>query len=191
MALPESKLIIMLRHPIHRAYSVYGFHVQRRNFKGSFEDFLAFKPVILEQGFYSRYIQRYLRYFDRTRILALLFEDASTDVHKTKATLANFLEIAIDKFPSSAGSKKVNASSVPQHQSLYGFAVKTGHRLHKWGLDRAVDSVRKLGVERFLAKGDSLPPLNEELKKRLSPSYQDDFDKLEQCLELDLSCWRL
>jgi hypothetical protein len=190
MSLPESKLIIMLRHPVNRAYSVYGFHVQRRNFKGSFEDFLTSQPEILEQGFYSQYIKRYLRYFDRTQILALLFEDALTDTVKTKATLANFLDIAPDQFPASAGSQKVNASSVPKNQSLYSFAVKTGHRLHKWHLERVVDYVRRLEIERFLAKGNSLPPLNEELKKSLSQLYQDEFDKLEQCLELDLSGWR-
>ncbi|MGD8869483.1 MAG: sulfotransferase, partial [Gemmatimonadales bacterium] len=53
--LPDSKLIVMLRHPVARAYSQYGLYVQRRNYKGSFEDFVAAKPRSLERGFYSRY----------------------------------------------------------------------------------------------------------------------------------------
>ena len=188
--LPESKLIIMLRHPVNRAYSQYGFYVQRRNYRCSFEDFLATKPGALQRGFYSRYLKRYLRYFDRTQILALLFEDAVIDIFKTKKTLADFLDIAVDKFPSSAGSGKVNPSSVPTFQSLYGFVAKTGRQLRKWHLEPVVDFVMRTSMQEILAKGNSLPPLDEELKKQLSQSYQDESDELEQCLQIDLSCWR-
>jgi hypothetical protein len=180
----------MLRHPVNRAYSNYGFVVQRRNYRGSFEDFLATRPNMLEKGFYSRYLKQYLRYFDRTQLLALLFEDAFIDIFKTKGTIANFLDIAVDKFPSSAASSKVNASSVPKFQFLYGFVVKTGRQLRRRNLEPLVDFVKRLGVDRILAKGDSLPPLDEELKKHLSQLYQDEFDELEQCLQIDLSCWK-
>ncbi len=82
--LPRCKLILMLRHPVTRAYSQYGFFVQRRNFRGSFQEFLAARPRALERGFYSRYVKHYLQYFDRTQILALIFEEAVVDVDKTK-----------------------------------------------------------------------------------------------------------
>lgn len=188
--LPKSKLIIILRHPVDRAYSHYGFFVQRRNYVGSFEDFLDSFPRALEHGFYSKFIERYLRYFDRSDILALLFEDAVSDVLTTKKTLANFLDIDVDKFPISAGSKKVNASSVPKTQLLYNFAAKTAGQFRKWHLERVIDYVRWVGIERWLAKGNSLPPLTKEVGKRLSQLYQDEFVDLEKCLQIDLSCWR-
>jgi hypothetical protein len=188
--LPESKLIIMLRHPINRAYSHYGFCVQRMNYRGSFEDFLATRPKALEKGYYSRYVKQYLRYFDRSQILALLSEDVFIDTAQAKKTLADFLDIAADRFPSSATNGKVNASSVPTHQSLYGFVVKTGRRLRRRNLEPMVDFVMRLGIQRFLSKGNSLPSLDEDLKKNLSKSYQQEFDELEQCLQIDLRCWR-
>ena len=188
--LPKSKLIVMLRHPVTRAYSQYGFFVQRRNYRGSFEDFLAGRPRALKKGFYSRYLKRYLRYFDRTQILALVFEDVFIDVFKTKTTIASFLDIAVDKFPSSAGRGKVNPSSVPTFQFLYGFVAMTGRQLRKWHLEPVVDFVMRTSIQRILAKGKSLPPLDEEFKQQLSQSYQDEFDELEQCLQIDLSCWR-
>ena len=77
--LPAAKLIVILRHPVDRAYSHYGFVVQRRNFQGSFEEFLAMRPNMLEKGFYSRSLDRYVRYFDRDRILAIVFEKAVRD----------------------------------------------------------------------------------------------------------------
>ncbi len=188
--LPESKLIVILRHPVNRAYSQFGFYVQRRNYRGSFENFLAARPRALERGFYSRYLKRYLRYFDRTRILALIFEDAVLDVFRTKTTLADFLGIAVDKFPPSAGIGKVNPSTVPKFQFLYGCVAMTGRQLRKWHLEPVVDFVMRTSIPRVLAKGDSLPPLDEELKQRLSHLYQDEFDELEQCMQIDVSCWR-
>ena len=145
---------------------------------------------MLEKGFYSRYLKQYLRYFDRNQILALLFEDVFVDTFKTKKTIADFLDIDVDKFPSSGTNGKVNASSVPTYQSLYGFVVKTGRRLRRRNLEPVVDFVMRLGIQRILAKGNPLPPLDEELKQRLSQSYQDEFDELEQCLQIDLSCWK-
>jgi hypothetical protein len=188
--LPQGKLIIMLRHPVSRAYSHYGFSVQRGNYRGSFEEFLVTRPSSLEKGFYSRYLKRYLRYFDRSQILALLFEDVFVDSTKTKVTLANFLGISVEKFPSSPTKGKVNASSVPAHQSLYGYVVKMGRKLRRQNLEPFVDFVKRLGIDRILAKGNSLPPLDEGLKQCLSQSYQDEFDELERCMQIDLSCWR-
>lgn len=188
--LPESKLIVMLRHPVARAYSQYGFFVQRRNYRGSFEDFLATYPRSLERGFYGRHLKRYLRFFDRVQILALVFEEAVVDVFKTKKTLANFLNIDVEKFPSSAGSGKVNASSMPTVQSLYGFVAKTGRQFRRWNLEPVVDFVMRTNVHRILEKGKSLPPLDEELKNHLGQLYQYEFDELERCMQIDLSCWR-
>ena len=188
--LPQSKLIIMLRHPVNRAYSHYGFVMQRRNYQGSFREFLASRHAALEKGFYSQYLKQYLRYFDRNQILALVFEDVFTDIINTKKTIANFLDIDIDKFPSSPTNGKINASTVPTHQSLYGFVVKTGRRLRKQNLEPVVDFVMRLGIQRILSKGSSMQPLDQELKKELSRSYYQEFDELEQCMQIDLSSWR-
>ena len=188
--LPQSKLIIMLRHPVNRAYSHYGFVMQRRNYQGSFQEFLTSRHAALEKGFYSQYLKKYLRYFDRNQILALVFEDVFTDIIKTKKTIADFLDIDIDKFPSSPTNGKINASTVPTHQSLYGFVVKTGRRLRKQNLEPVVDFVMRLGIQRILSKGSSMQPLDQELKKELSRSYFQEFDELEQCMQIDLSAWR-
>ena len=188
--LPQAKLIIMLRNPVNRAYSHYGFVVQRRNYRGSFQEFLASRNAALEKGFYSRYLKQYLRYFDRNQILAPLFEEVFIDDFKTKKTIADFLDIGVDKFPSSPANGKINASTVPTHQSLYGFVVKTGRRLRKQNLEPVVDFVMRLGIQRILSKGSSLEPLDQELKKELSRSYYQEFDELEQCMQIDLSAWR-
>lgn len=188
--LPNVKLIIMLRHPVNRAYSAYGFAIQRGNYRGSFEDFIASRPSSLQKGYYSRYLKNYLCLFDRSQILALLFEHVFADVGETKRTLAGFLDIDVDRFPPSSTSGKVNASTVPASQSLYGFIVKRGRQLRRHNFEWLVDYVKRLGIDRFLSRGRPLPPLDQELKARLSQLYQSEFDDLEQCLQVDLGCWR-
>jgi hypothetical protein len=188
--LPNSKLIIMLRHPVSRAYSQYGFVVQRGNYRGSFREFLAERPNSLEKGVYSRYLKEYLRFFDRGQILALLFEDVFADVTRAKKTIADFLNIDMNKFPLSVAGGKVNASTVPTHQSLYGLIVKTGRRLRRQNLEPLVDFIMRLGIQRYLSKGSTLPPLDEGLKSQLSQAYQQEFDDLERCMQIDLSTWR-
>jgi hypothetical protein len=188
--LPESKLIVILRHPIDRAYSQYGLYVQRRNFRGSFEEYLDEYPRALERGVYSRYLKRYLRYYERNRILALIFEETVTNVSETKKKLANFLEIAVDEFPPSAGVGKVNSSSIPKFQFLSGFVAKTGRQFRRWHLEPIVDFVMRTRILKILTKGEPFPPLDKELKHRLSQAYRDEFNEVEECMQIDLSCWR-
>jgi hypothetical protein len=188
--LPESKLIAILRHPVDRAYSQYGFYVQRRNFRNSFEDFLAAYPRALERGFYSRYLERYLEYFDRSRILALTFEDVFGDVARTKRTVAEFVGVDGQRFPPEAGTSRVNPSSVPTFQLLYGVVAKTGRRLRKWHLEPVVDFVMRTPLQRFLGMGKPLPPLDAGLKARLSRRYEEEFDALQESFGIDVSRWR-
>lgn len=187
-ALPTAKLLVMLRHPVDRAYSNYGFVVQRRNYRDSFEEFLTTRPNALQMGFYSRHLSRYLRHFDASQILALVFEEAVADGDKVRLTLGDFLGVAAEGFPLSVG--KVNASTVPRYGSLSNLAVKTGRKLRKKHLESVVDLGGRLGVRRLLAKGSALPRLDPQSKRDLSRLYESEFEELERLMRIDLSVWR-
>lgn len=188
--LPDAKLVVTLRHPVARAYSQYGFTVQRRNYRGSFEDFLAARPSALEKGFYSGYIRNYLRYFDRSRLLPLVFEDVFSDLHAARRRVAEFLGLTVDGFEASAGSKRVNASTVPSFGRTSGLAVTVGRRLRRWKLEPVVDLGRRAGIQQVIARGRVLPRLDDETKRELGERYAQEFDELESCLSIDLSRWR-
>ncbi len=186
--LPTAKLLVILRHPVDRAYSHYGFVVQRRNFRGSFEDFLEARPTMLDKGFYSRYLKRYLRRFDRDRMLALVFERAVKDDDSTRRTLSRFLDVPVDRFSPAVG--RVNASSVPKFGSLSSIAVTTGRRLRKTRLEPVVDLGARLGVRSAITKGRAMPRLDQGLRSQLSERYHEEFDELERRFEIDVSCWQ-
>jgi hypothetical protein len=186
--LPEAKLIVMLRHPVDRAYSQFGFVVQRRDFRGSFEEFVATRDRALEMGFYSKYLEGYLRRFDRDRILPLVFEEAVSERSEVRRDLASFLGVSEDLFPTS--TERVNPSTVPRFRSLSSAAVKTGRRLRRHHLEPLVDLAGRLGLRRLLTSGRRVPPLDRQLKRSYSEMYRDEFEVLERSWGLDLSAWR-
>jgi hypothetical protein len=191
VTLPGVRLLLMLRHPVDRAYSTYGFTVQRANYRGSFTEFLESRPSVLERGFYSRYLERYLRQFERGRILVMLFEEAVADLDATRGRLAAFLGIDAARFPEDAGASHVNRSSVPSFGTASGFAVKTGRRLRRLGLEPAVDLARRVGIQKVIARGKPLPRIDSELRAELSKAYDDEFDQLGHLLGIDLARWRV
>lgn len=186
--LPDAKLLVMLRHPVDRAYSNYGFVVQRKNYRDSFERFLQTRPNAVEMGFYSAHLQHYLRTFGQERILALVFERSVKDLEGVRETLGAFLGVPPEGFPDSVG--KVNASTVPKHGKLASAMVKAGRTLRRNHLEAVVDVGARLGGRRLIGKGTALPKLDPERKRELSRMYEDDFDELERLTGLDLGVWR-
>lgn len=187
-ALPEVKLLVMLRHPVDRAYSNYGFVVQRRNYRDTFERFLQTRPNAVEMGFYSTHLAEYLRTFGQDRILALVFERAVKGGAEVRRTLGRFLGVAPEGFPEEVG--RVNASTVPKHGKLANLAVRAGRTLRRNHLESVVDIGARLGGRRLIGTGASLPKLDPERKRELSRLYEGDFDELERLTGLDLSVWR-
>lgn len=190
VTLPDVSLLLILRHPVDRAYSHYGFTVQRGNYRGSFEQFIAERPQALEWGFYSRYAKRFQRHFDKSRMLSLVYEDARRSYEETVVRVATFLGIDPGKFSAESFSRRVNQSSVPRLGAFSSAAVKVGRRLRRAGIEPVVDLVQRLGAQRFIERGGPLPPVNPELRLELSQRFEREFDELEDCLELDLSAWR-
>jgi hypothetical protein len=188
--LPDVRLLLMLRHPVDRAYSNYGFTVQRSRYRGSFEDFVASRPSSLERGFYSRYVSNFLPYFDTGRILGIVSEEIFAGLEEARIRVADFLGVSAERFPEDGVDRKVNPSTVPSSRTLSGLTVIVGRRLRRWGLEPVVDATRRLGAQRVIARGAPLPALDPDLRKKLSLQFEKEFEELEACLDVDLSRWK-
>lgn len=186
--LPDVRLLVMLRHPVDRAYSHYGFVRQRKNYGASFEEFLSTRPRALEMGHYSRHLERFAERFGRDRILPLLFEEAVSDRSPVRRELAGFLGIDEARFP--AAVERVNPSTVPRFGSLSSAVVHAGRRLRRSGLEPLVDLAGRLGLRRLITSGRRAPRLDPALRSRLSEGFEGEFEELERDWGLDLGAWR-
>lgn len=187
---PEAKLVLMLRHPVDRAYSNYGFTVKRGRYNGTFEQFVTERPGTLEWGFYSRYVKEYLEFFEKSRIFGMLFEETFVGLEEPRTRLSEFIGISRESFPADDVTKKVNESVVPSSRALSGLTTRAGRRLRRLGLEPVVDVTRRLGVQRLVARGAPLPKIDPELRAELSRRFEEEFDELEACLDVDLARWR-
>jgi hypothetical protein len=189
--LPDVRLLLMLRHPVDRAYSNYGFVVQRRNYRGTFEEFLATRPRAVDMGFYGPHLRTYLSLFHPSRILPLVFERALGDAGEegdSRGALGAFLGVSAEGFPASVG--RVNATTVPRHPMLASVAVRTARRLRQRHLESIADLGERVGIRRLWAGGVRMSRLDPDVRAQLSRRYEGEFDEIERALGVDLSCWR-
>ena len=185
------KLVLILRHPVDRAWSYYGQKIRNGMYRGSFEEFLRQSrwPVV-DQGHYSRYLSRYLHYFDRRQILVLLFEEALPDIRSTTTILGSFLGVDAAGFAGSAAAETVNSSYVPRSRLLYGLAFRVAKVCRQYDLDWVVNAAKHLGIREAFGVGGKLAPMKLETRTRLEASFQPEIAELERLLDRPLDLWR-
>jgi hypothetical protein len=186
-----TKLLLIVRNPVDRAYSRYGFHVQYEGFSGSFEHFLARHPYAIEEGLYEQSVKQYHRYFKREQMLTLVYEHSVAEVAQTKEALARFLCIAADRFPENTGTEVVHRSYLPKRgRAVYAFLTAIARKLQEQDMDWAVGWARRVRIRRLFGEGRSLPPMKEETRRHLKSIYEKQITELESLLQIDLSCWQ-
>jgi hypothetical protein len=124
------------------------------------------------------------------QILVLIFEQAVADVPETRKALACFLNIAADRFPSTAGLERVNIGHPPKARLAYTWAVRMAEGLRRRDVNWVVDLANRLGIERLFGKGQALPPMQEGIRQYLRALYADEIMELESLLQIDLACWK-
>ncbi len=185
---PDARLIVSVRNPVHRAYSQYKHWVQETAYRGSFEDFLREHPGAVERGRYLSLLRPYLDQFPREQILVIVFEDLVSRPADTIGAVYRF--IGVDPGHRPAGAEQaVNVSGSPRFHRSY-VATK---RVSRWLQDRGGAGViaagKRLGVNRVFRSTDGAPdfaPLLPAAERSLADAYADDVVALSAFLGRDL-----
>jgi hypothetical protein len=187
--IPNCKIIFMLRSPVDRAYSQYGLHVRNEAVKEDFRKYVASNENLIRRGLYSEQVSEYLKYFPQENIHVMIFEKVVKRATKKLAPLANFLGIDTDGFRCSEVPDK-NPSYVPRFPRAKALASDIARYLRRYGYDSLVNWAKSVGVLRLFGRKGSLDPMDERVRNQLSILYQEEIDKLERLLGLDLEVWR-
>jgi len=198
----DSKIIIMLRNPIERAYSGYQ-HVKRYNLMEtlSFEESLEksedrylendnMTPAsrYLELGNYYRQIKLFLESFQDVHII--LYEDYIKDIDKELDRVFSFLDI----------EKKEIDTSI---RHMVGGWKWRSQKLKKILIsDNKIKSLFKIVLPSqtlriFIRKKimrctiSKTPEINKETREYLCKYYKDDIKKLSKLIDRDLKHWTL
>ena len=199
----EIKFLVVVRHPVERAYSHYlhskrdshepesfnkalKLEFKRLNQHLAQSDYLSYlRHSYIHQGLYSKMLERYLQYFRLENFLFISFEDEflkDTDV--TIKKILDFLEI--DSTISLNTKIKSNPSSKERSRTLKRIMKKTGW----WRVffKKIIPSLKtrqiiKNRIQRINIKEFKPQQLSEEIKLDLLERYfRDDISIFERII---------
>jgi Sulfotransferase family len=183
--IPEARLIVSLREPVQRAFSIYHMNLRTegQNEGLSFLEALKVDPI-LQQTYHSA-LAAYLEHFDRSRIKVILFEELSKDTMQTVQSLFGFLGVD----PAFEPDLKIsNPGGVPR--SKWFHRLMTNDHLRTWSrsyLPRswvyAAKDLRSLNLDK------SKMQMTEEERALGYAFFRDDILRTQDLVDLDLSRW--
>jgi len=188
---PSCDILISLRHPAERAFSLYLHHLRKGRVSGSFRDAVEQKPRILQSGRYATHIPRWLSTFGREQVHVLFLQDVKERPQEVLNQICTWLGVEPMRLPDQA-DQKVNAASMPRFPWLARIASLLTVQLHSAGLHRVVEFGKRLGLRSvFFAGGeDEMPSLSAEDRAFLIAEYESDIEYVEEVTGRSLSHWR-
>jgi len=194
-AIPEAKIIMILRDPAERAFSQYAHVVSGGQVKMSFREYLEaslrhsggkFTPVypFLEFGMYYEQVKRYLDSFSSDRIRIYFYDDYRRNPLTVLRDIFDFLSVDATFVPDT--SEKHLEPSIPRF-------VATAYLLKRYGVWRRATDLVPPALRRRLRAAVFRPRKSLVLEKRerayLAEYYREDVQKLSTLLGRDLGGW--
>lgn len=198
-AIPEVKLIAILRNPLERAYSEYWHHWKMgRELLEDFRDFCLTEPVneppsvenyndLIRRGLYAKQLRSYLEVFNSSQILILLYDDLVLNPELTYRTLCQFIEIT---FQGDAALRiHSNVGRVPKKTLRLLLLKRAEKTLHRMPLPERKKVALRMNWRRRLPSENGITRIDSEDQKLLTGYFLDDIRDLETIIGRDLSHW--
>ncbi len=191
--IPAAKIVVILRHPVERAYS----HYQMQRAKFSVED--PFTRILdleeqggaravplphaayLRGGRYHEHIQRLLQHYPRSALLVLLMDDLEGDPATTYRQLCAHLGISSEPLPENLG-RRYNRTMPVRSKLVRKVMVR-------YQLDKRLPKNIGQYLDYFNRNKNPYPELDQATRRRLLDYYRDDTTALATFLNRDLSPW--
>lgn len=191
---PASKILVILRNPIRRAWSHYLMNL--REAKSDSGDFIreleedhnrspkgwGINHQYLELGNYSEQLKRYTDLFGKEQVLPLFFEDYRSDPQSALRRICDFLKV--DPSFEFDFSEKSNTSALPRNAALNSFLVKSG-------IMTTAKKMTPKPLRRKLAGAiytdKNMPILSAEASNWLRDYYKEEVHRLSELLNMNAS----
>lgn len=197
--LPNVKMIVILRDPVERAFSMFsGLVKQGREPLYNFEQAIEAEDERIRQnwaptwhyssqGFYYQQLKRYFELFDREQFSIHLFEEWVNDTPGVVREILQFLE-ADESFKIDF-SEKYNVSGKPKSIFLQNFLERSNP------VKTALKNVLPKQLYKYV--GSNLKMINlskidrptQAARQKLLQIYEQDILNLQDLIRKDLSSW--
>lgn len=191
-AVPDCRLVVLLREPVARAYAGYLHLVRDGRESGTFAQALereaerrrgGWEPLWAhrELGLYGQQLAEVLRVFPRRQVGVWLYDQMCRDPAALYAEVCRFIGVDHDFVPAFTHH---NTGGAPRHAALHALMVK----LRAPHIAKAVlpERMAQWVVARYLQRRPPPGEVAEELRR----SYRQDADTLRGLLpDLDFAAW--
>lgn len=204
-ALPEVKLIYIMRHPVDRAYSFYVHRLKGSRYKPelavekTFEETIVKQSEFIDSSFYLYQIEQYLKFYPRSSFLFLPMEELIQHPHKTICKILGFIgadtNINLTEESTLVANKaeddpewfirKQMTSSFNQIPGVEQIKALLPQSLK----DQAYQWIRRFKYKDWKSQQYMPPPMRPETRQMLLEKYREPNHKLAEFLNWDLSSW--
>jgi hypothetical protein len=198
---PSARLIVMLRHPVERAFSHF-LHLRSEGLEPSrsFEDAweacdtrtaAAWMPVFnyRDRGFYGAQLSRWMESFPQEQFLVLFYEDWRDRPAEVLERV--WQHLGLDPLESPVITKENVSSRQPRWPWLHRHIVDLENPIRLLAQRalplRVRDAITAASGAINLKPGPKLDP---ELRARLARTYWDDLAIVEKITGRDLAAWK-
>ena len=187
---PSSKIIIILRNPIKRAFSHYLMDFRLGLISESFESVFKkrsglFFQQYFELGNYTQQVKRYFDCFKQKNVHIIWHDDFKKDIDLEMKKTYKFL--GLDSFPNMDFRRAHNTFSLPKNEIIRKiYSVIWARRIFSFLLPRKLIN----SIKFFLFNKSHKPKLTDQLYHDIKSYYLQDICSLERLLSKNLDMWK-
>lgn len=203
---PDAKIIVMLRHPVKRAFSQYNFRQTYGRYKQSFEELCKREESLisisedskyeygcLDRSLYSKQIEKIFDFFPKNQVYFIIFEDFISDQNGEVNKLLDWINAErinfknVQENPTGASYSIIISRLLfhPKYRGIRKIFAKMLPRSLKLSLKK---SITRLNFKPFDNK--LKPLLSEKTFQEITKSFHEDIEKTEKITGLNLSSWK-
>jgi len=186
----ESRLIYVLRNPVHRTYSSYWHNVRAGYDKTDFSTSIRNSDRYLVASDYLGQLSNFLQCFPLEQFHFILFEDFIKNPHGELKRCCEFLEIAYTP----ADDRTQTHSNASYQLNRWGELVKRtagssrNYKRFNQALKKVLPSSMQTGLKKLTTT--AIPKISAADQKYLGAMFTPQNNQLEELTGLDLSAWK-
>lgn len=188
---PDCEIIISLRHPAERAFSLYLHHLKKGRVPPSLWGAIEQKPRILTAGNYSEHIPRWKSIFGKEQIHLLFLSDIHDRPREVLHRVCDWIGVRWKNDWFSGVNQNVNTKSIPRSPFLAGLVSLLVDKLHKYSLHRVVEIGKKVGAKEIIYSKEKskLPKMSDKEREKLIDFYEEDIKYVKREAKRNLKSW--
>jgi hypothetical protein len=189
----RARIVVTLRDPVQRLYSLYKMRYSNGAFPWSFAEACERDGELRTTAHCAPHLAAWQRCFGRDHVLTLLYEDLPRDPQSWLDQVCGFAGIPHCRLRAEqlAPVHSSTPALIPSHPRWTRLGVGVGNWIHNREWEGAIALVRRLRLRRFfLERGQRFPQLDPKVEQALRRKLAADIEALESLLGRDLTMWK-